>query len=374
MACICEGVHLAYCHPAGYSASDTRRGMSGDAKRFRALHGSAGRHGELFWTEEKDNVGLRLLRGMGWSQGQGLGKDGQGNVEMVKQKKRKDNAGIGANGATRDEAFRASQDLFNDVLARLSGGAGADGSGAGGADGGAPSALGSAATSVKGVIARRQISRRFCRAAPVKEEGTMDEILGRRSGGSGKGEGEEGTDGTKDELNQTTSGVSVADYFSRRRKELGLAEPSKSAAGSGFTLDDQANFATSQMAMSYDRRRGLGCGSSGADDDAPSRSAWAPTAFESAASAAAASVPAAAIPPASVPPAKDFNWKRSIKEQLRAAPGGEMRLKLLRTAVLAEHKRVQSSTEPEEQKRLFKKRLKKTSGVVKKGKMVRISA
>ena len=45
--------------------------MSGDAKRFRALHGSAGRHGEAFWQEEKDNVGLRLLKGMGWSSGQG---------------------------------------------------------------------------------------------------------------------------------------------------------------------------------------------------------------------------------------------------------------------------------------------------------------
>ena len=36
--------------------------MSGDAKRFRATHGSAGRHGETFWQEEKDNIGLKLLR------------------------------------------------------------------------------------------------------------------------------------------------------------------------------------------------------------------------------------------------------------------------------------------------------------------------
>ena len=100
--------------------------MSGDAKRFRALYGSAGRHGESFWQEESNNVGVRLLKGMGWSEGQGLGKDGTGRIVAVKQTMKKDNRGIGAKADTRDEAFRASQDLFNDVLARLSG-AGTDG-------------------------------------------------------------------------------------------------------------------------------------------------------------------------------------------------------------------------------------------------------
>ena len=39
---------------------------SGEAKKFRAQFGSAGRHGESFWTEESNNVGLKLLKGMGW--------------------------------------------------------------------------------------------------------------------------------------------------------------------------------------------------------------------------------------------------------------------------------------------------------------------
>ena len=51
----------------------------------------------------------------GRSDGQGLGKKGQGNTALVKQFRKKDNAGIGGNAGTRDEAFRASQDLFNDV-------------------------------------------------------------------------------------------------------------------------------------------------------------------------------------------------------------------------------------------------------------------
>ena len=100
--------------------------MSGDAKRFRAVNGSAGRHGESFWVEEQNNVGMRLLKGMGWEQGQGLGKTGQGSTAAIKQRLKKDNAGIGAKANTRDEAFVASQDLFSDVLARLNGGGSAE--------------------------------------------------------------------------------------------------------------------------------------------------------------------------------------------------------------------------------------------------------
>ncbi len=33
--------------------------------------GSAGRHGESFWTEEKDNFGLKMMGKMGWVQGKG---------------------------------------------------------------------------------------------------------------------------------------------------------------------------------------------------------------------------------------------------------------------------------------------------------------
>ena len=95
---------------------------SGEAKKFRAQYGSAGRHGAAFWTEESDNVGMKLLKGMGWQDGQGLGKAGQGNTSLVKQFRKKDNAGVGGNAATRDDAFRASQDLFAGVPARLNGG------------------------------------------------------------------------------------------------------------------------------------------------------------------------------------------------------------------------------------------------------------
>ena len=138
---------------------------SGDAKRFRNMYGSAGRHGESFWSEEKDNVGMKLLQSMGWEQGQGLGKAGSGRITVVKSLRKKDNAGIGATAATRDSAFLASQDLFNSVLSRLGDGGGdSGGGGAGAAGSGAEPALGEAATTVKGMVAKRQLTTRFRRA------------------------------------------------------------------------------------------------------------------------------------------------------------------------------------------------------------------
>ena len=84
----------------------------------------------------------------------------------------------------------------------------------------------------------------------------------------------------------------------------------------------------------------------------------------------AGTAPAAASAAASSA-ADAFNWKRSIREALRAAPGGELRLKRLRQAVLAEHARARPD-EADEARRLFKKRLKKAKGVSVQGKLVRL--
>ena len=258
--------------------------MSGDAKRFRALSGSAGRHGDSFWVEEQNNVGMRLLKGMGWEQGQGLGKTGQGRTVVVKQRLKKDNAGIGASANTRDEAFVASQDLFSDVLARLNSGTG--GGGGDSSAGQASGSLGTAAVTVKGAMARRQMVKRFCRAEPIADRDTaMNQIFERKSGDasangasadseSGGGERE----ASSSDSTQLTSSVSVSDYFAQRRKALGFAPSNGSAPGGGtsskgFTLDDQATFAEEQREAAYSGKIGLGARSSArdSDDEAESR-------------------------------------------------------------------------------------------------------
>ena len=357
--------------------------MSGDAKRFRATHGSAGRHGETFWQEEKDNIGLKLLRGMGWNQGQGLGKDGQGRVDAVKQRQKKDNAGIGSNANTRDEAFRASQELFNDVLSRLSGGGGGSDLAVGN-QGDDKAKLGSAATSVKGVLARNQMSRRFCRASSSADRSAaINGILGKASGSK---DGKEAADEERPaELNQSTSNVSVSDYFAKRRKELGLAadEPTKKGGGSsGFTLDDQASFAEAQRAASYGGgRRGLGCGSGADDDDDDEKPAWrmnpqAPSAFGVTPSPSASSQPGKAAKGGGAgETSKEFNWKKAIRAALRGVSGGEMKMKKLRAAVLAEHaKAAGGAGEDDAARKMFKKRLKRLDGVTIKGKMVKLGS
>jgi len=67
-----------------------------------------------------------------------------------------------------------------------------------------------------------------------------------------------------------------------------------------------------------------------------------------------------------------FNWKKAIKQQLRAAEGKKLRLKRLRKAVLAEHAKTGGNARGDEAKKLFRKKLKKTDGVVLDGKMVRL--
>ena len=92
---------------------------------------------------------------------------------------------------------------------------------------------------------------------------------------------------------------------------------------------------------------------------------------------APAPAPAAAAAAATPDDGASFNWKRAIKRHLRDAPGGQLRLKRLRKAVLAEWHRAAGShgdKDKEEQRKLFRRKLKKTSGVVLSGREVRLGA
>lgn len=84
--------------------------------------------------------------------------------------------------------------------------------------------------------------------------------------------------------------------------------------------------------------------------------------------AAAAAAPAAAAAASSA--ADKFNWKAAIRDALRAAPSGELKLKRLRTAVLKQH--AASGAPSEDARQQFEKRLKKESGWSTDGKLVRL--
>ena len=90
------------------------------------------------------------------------------------------------------------------------------------------------------------------------------------------------------------------------------------------------------------------------------------------------SAPIAEPTPAPTPAPVAFNWKKAIRKTLRGAPGGALRLKQLRQAVLTAHaalltKLPHATAEAEDApRRTFMKRLKKTRGVVVSGKLVQL--
>eukprot|EP00483_Globobulimina_turgida_P011830 UN11852 len=79
------------------------------------------RHGDQFWEEEKQrkNFGLKYMNKFGWSKGDGLGRNKQGNINHVKTKYKNDNRGIGCKTTPNDTMFQATMCMFNDILSGL---------------------------------------------------------------------------------------------------------------------------------------------------------------------------------------------------------------------------------------------------------------
>ena len=79
------------------------------------------RRGDSFWEEEKErkNFGLKYMNKFGWNQGDGLGKEKQGDINHVKAKRKNDNKGIGCKIRHNDTMFQATMCMFNDILAGL---------------------------------------------------------------------------------------------------------------------------------------------------------------------------------------------------------------------------------------------------------------
>ena len=83
------------------------------------------------------------------------------------------------------------------------------------------------------------------------------------------------------------------------------------------------------------------------------------------ADSAGASAPASAASVA-------FSWKKSMRNALRVAPQGQLKVKALRKAVLAEHAKSHPGIDKKEARRSFKERLKKDDNIVKEGKVLRL--
>jgi len=219
--------------------------------------GSGTRHGSEFFKEERErgNWGLKIMSKMGWQEGQGLGKDGKGNTECLKAKKKTSLAGI---GVVKDDQFSVTQKMYSNVLAKLQPiVAGSE------VDAPVDKADEPAYNSEKAVtafVAREGLYGRFRRAKDAKNYSSahMAEILGRTQEHKAT---PTATTEFKTDIMSITSNVSMRDYFAKKLNETSKKVTKfQTASGSGFSLDFQADYYNQMMSRSVIGSKGLGFG------------------------------------------------------------------------------------------------------------------
>jgi len=70
------------------------------------------------WTEDENKFGQKLLEKMGWKKGSGLGKDGQGDPEVIKVAIRSDKKGVGWDDSAND-VWKESNFQYEQLLQEL---------------------------------------------------------------------------------------------------------------------------------------------------------------------------------------------------------------------------------------------------------------
>lgn len=111
----------------GYEEEKERAGVVQDWDRPRPRkHARHGHHhstpGEAAQDTEitEDNMGHKLLRGLGWQQGSGLGADNSGIVEPISAKQAADRSGVGLNSAGEAETLKDGSVDFSAYRKQLS--------------------------------------------------------------------------------------------------------------------------------------------------------------------------------------------------------------------------------------------------------------
>jgi hypothetical protein len=65
------------------------------------------------------HFGEKIMKKMGWSQGEGLGKSSKGTTEPLQVRKRKENLGLGAEVSRSKWGDNWWEDLFNDTAKQI---------------------------------------------------------------------------------------------------------------------------------------------------------------------------------------------------------------------------------------------------------------
>jgi len=286
----------------------------------KTQHGS--RHGEKFWEQEDNNVGMKMMKGMGWERGQGIGKDGAGEQEAIKVTKKSDRVGIGATDTSDGMYYSAMNDVFNNLLTKLNKNKKTENEG--GPSVSAPAEkTESMQKTIQKTMQKKRLYSKFVKAKDVG--GYTAEQKAAIFGTAGKQAKEEEVDEEEEDPDAVvkTSKMSMADYFKsktaglRRSPRLAAADPEGSCfagLGMGFNLADD-----SQNATTTEKREVVYLhGNPGSSKKRKQPEPEAETALENSDGS------------------KKTPMMKAIRRTLKAADDKSMKLKKLESAVIAE--------------------------------------
>jgi len=273
--------------------------------------------GEKFWKQEEGNVGMKLMKGMGWEgQGSGLGKNDSGQHEALRVTMKADRTGIGATDTSDGMYYSAMNDVFNNLLTKLN--KKKEEKEEGGEPGEPEEATQSMASSIEKAASKRRLYSKFVKAKDVG--GYSDQQKAAIFGTAGKKEEKVVEEDSDDEANTTTTAkVSMADYFKQKMAGVAAATPRRSPR---LTAAASPQMMGMGMGMGFNQ----GAEEEGVKEDAEEDKKEAKRKREKEDSASK--------PKASKPNATKAT-KKMVKKLLKAA-GKSMKMKKLEKAFVAE--------------------------------------
>merc|ERR1712072_498110 len=150
------------------------------------------------------------MAGMGWEQGQGIGKDENGQNEAIRVTKKADRTGIGATDTSDGMYYSAMNDVYNNLLAKLN----TKKQTAEGSDGAAKEAPATETmgTTIKKTMEKRRLYSKFVKAKDSSNYTAEQKaaIFGTAGAGQGKKGKEEDTDDEEEDSVIKTSKMSMA--------------------------------------------------------------------------------------------------------------------------------------------------------------------
>jgi len=241
-----------------------------------------------------------MMKKMGWSLGDGLGKSKSGTTTFIRVKKRRDNSGIGAKGKE-DDKFHAMSGMFNHLLKRLRS-KNPDGDDAEEADSlenseGKGMEYKTSGARLKSFVTRKTLYGKFRAAKDTSRHTAADKaaifgnrsyltpgagVFGKLAGKTSKAPEEEKAkknDDFESDVMTTVSTTNIRDYFANKIKNSAKKSQFNAAGGQGFTLEQQSSYymAMHNLNLSRSSRGGLGFGME-EDDGRGGRGASSPAA------------------------------------------------------------------------------------------------